>query len=202
MRCFQSWRTHFSIFSSPIFSIACLLFTLLGLSSFSRSALCFAQAKKAPLSVFEIELYKLGLIHRQEAETKLLTSMEDVADWVVQFKLRFGHYPDPGTEEDQAREYLQSKVVKANPYVVAASLKAGELVPPCPIKFRLDGLLTQRTREQWEKKAPETWKEEPGTITIITNGEKCVLVWGATSDRMPIIDEKSHSNKFAWREFN
>lgn len=162
-----------------------------------------AAASPAPLNGMQIELYRRGIAMRTEADQKLLSQMEDIADWLVQFNQRYGHFPEPGTEQDEALQYLQRKVLKSNPYIDPYPYKDDLSKIPLPkIKFVLDARLTAKKREEWEKKPPETWSEEAGTITIMTNGEKCLLIWGSTADKSPIADYKAKNYPFAWREFN
>lgn len=140
---------------------------------------------------------------RAEADQKLLVQMEDTADWLVSFKQRMDRWPEPGTEQDEATQYLQRKVLKANPFIDPYPYRDDlSKIPKPPVKFVLDSTLSAKKRETWEKKPPENWKEEPGTITVITNGEKCMLIWGSSADKLPIADYKAKTYPLAWREFN
>lgn len=172
------------------------------LSFFLGVSLGAPASAQSPLNAMQIELYKRALAMRSEADQKLLTKMEDCADWLVKFKQRYDHWPEPGTEQDEAREYLQSKILKANPFIDEYPYKDDlSKIPPPKVKFVLEATLTNKKRQDWEKKPPENWQEDPGTITIITNGEKCLLIWGASADKMPIADYKAKTYSFAWREF-
>ena len=151
----------------------------------------------------QIELFKRGLAMRAEAEQKLVTQMEDVADWLVKFRMKNDRWPEPGSEQDEAVAELQRTVLKPNPFIDPYPYKDDLSKIPFPkIKFVLNSWLTAQKRDAWMKKPPEDWKEEPGTITVMTNGEKCLLLWGASSEKLPIADDKAKTWTFAWREFN
>lgn len=159
----------------------------------------FTSAAHCQLSPIQIELYKQGLALRHEADQKLIDQTEDCADWMVRFKSHLDHFPEPGHEQNRALDYLQNKMLKTNPFPEPNSRDYNRQPR---IKFVLESRLSQTLRETWEKKPPENWKEPPGTITIITNNEKCVLIWGAGADGLPIFDEKAKTFRYAWREFD
>lgn len=182
---------------------ACRLPAIFGVLAVSLCMITASVSAESPFNGMQIELYKRGIAMRTEADQKLLNQMEDIADWLVQFHLRHGHFPEPGTEQDEALQYLQGKVLKSNPYIDPYPYKDDLSKIPLPkVKFVLDARLTAKKREEWEKKPPENWHEEAGTITVMTNGEKCLLIWGATADKSPIADYKAKIYPFAWREFN
>lgn len=146
--------------------------------------------------------YKQAQDHRQEADKKLIDNMESVGDWLVQFKLKFGHFPEVGVEEQKATDYLQKKLMKSNPYSVTAIQSNAESKAYCPLRFIHDIGLSDPIREAWEKQIPSDWNAEPGTITIIINEYNNAVIWGAGADHLPIRDYKTNRAYFSWRTFN
>jgi hypothetical protein len=146
--------------------------------------------------------FKQAQDRRQEADKKLIDNMERIADWLVQFRLRFGHFPYVGVEQDNATNYLQKKFMKPNPYTVTGVVSTEESKTLCPLRFVHDIGLIDAYRQDWEKKVPSDWKADPGSITIIINECNNVVIWGAGADHLPILDSKNNKCYFTWRSLN
>jgi hypothetical protein len=146
--------------------------------------------------------YKQAQDQRQAADRKIMDNMESVADWLVQFRLKFGHFPQVGVEQDKAIAYLQKKIMKPNPYSVTSVQSAEESKAYCPLNFVHEIGLIDATREAWEKQQPSSWNEQPGTITIIINEYSNAVLWGAGADHLPIRDNKLNKCYLTWRSLD
>lgn len=56
------------------------------------------------------------------------------------------------------------------------------------IKIVSDPSLSFVHADQWRKKMPESWREDPGTISIVHNGYDSCLIWGAGLEGKPVFD--------------
>lgn len=56
------------------------------------------------------------------------------------------------------------------------------------IKIISDPSLSFVHADQWRKKMPESWREDPGTISIVHNGYDSCLIWGAGLEGKPVFD--------------
>ncbi len=135
-----------------------------------------------------------------EADKALLLNMELTADWLVNFKTKKGHFPEPGVEQDRGIVFLQKSILKASPYSSTGVVSSTE-AHPCPVRFLNELGLTDSRRQEWQKSPPSSWRGEPGTITIITGYQNYFLIWGAGADHMPIYDPKDNHYWLVWREF-
>lgn len=146
--------------------------------------------------------YKQAQDKRIEADKKLIENMELAADWLVRFKLKYGHFPEPGVEQDRAVKVLQQRVLKPNPYSVTGAPTALELKAYCPLRFTVDLGLTEARWKDWQKSPQSDWHAEPGSITIVSSTNKAIMIWAAGANHLPVSDSKSTQCYLAWREFN
>lgn len=143
--------------------------------------------------------YKIAQEKRIEADKKLLANMDSICDWLMYYRLKHGHLPEEGTEESESIEKL-SQIIKPNPYS-ATGLQDRNSLTPCKIVFKWDYMLNDSKRKAWQTKAPEEWRAEPGTITVILAHSEYVLVWGAGSEHRPIFDDKHKQTFLSWHDF-
>ena len=54
------------------------------------------------------------------------------------------------------------------------------------IRLEYNPSLTAEEVREWEYEPPDSWKQAPGTITGISNGQNLIVVWGAGADGRPI----------------
>lgn len=54
------------------------------------------------------------------------------------------------------------------------------------IRLEYNPSLTAEEVREWEYNPPDSWKQPPGTITGISNGQNLIVVWGAGFDGRPI----------------
>jgi len=155
--------------------------------------------KQLPINF--VNQFKQAQDIRSAADKKLIDNMEACADWLIKFRTHLGHFPFVGPEEDKAIAYLQTKLLKPNPYTMTAVASTEEKKAVCPIKFVHDIGLTDVQREAWETKPPQDWKAEPGSITIIVNEYDNLVIWGSSADRNPVIDFKTNKCYLSWRAF-
>lgn len=148
-----------------------------------------------------VAAYKQAQEARTQADTKLIKIMEDIADFLAQFRRRSGHFPYVGVEENRALELIQKRIARPNPYTTTVIASAEEKQSLCPLQLIRSGVLSRDTRKDWLKKAPEDWKAPPGTITIIMNEKNDLVIWGAAADRQPVINNKNARHYLAWRSF-
>lgn len=142
-----------------------------------------------PQAIHYVATYDLAMKARQEADNKLFANMELLADWLIDFKQQYGHFPEPGVENDLTLERLKT-ILKQNPYS-QTGITSKEETRPCPVHFINDAGLDARLYEQLKKAPPESWKDDPGSITVICNHENCILIWGAGADKRPLMDMSS-----------
>ncbi|MBY0358941.1 MAG: hypothetical protein K2W82_13130 [Candidatus Obscuribacterales bacterium] len=156
--------------------IRLIVLTAVVLTSFCLPA--FAQYEKATqyLGVFE-----LASKQRLLADTCLLENMKKLSQWLVTYKSEKGHFPEAGSEQEQAQLFLQT-YLQANPYMPNSSFK---------IRFVDDLGLNQQNCEHWQQISAPSLKAAPGTITVITNNENLLLIWGAGADMRPLVDTKT-----------
>src|SRR5579883_3117995 len=85
-----------------------------------------------------VQAFKLAQERRIDADNKLLANMDSICDWLMYYRLKNGHLPEPGTEEDDCMEKLQ-KLIKPNPYSeTGVQTKADQ--KPCKIRFQWDSM--------------------------------------------------------------
>lgn len=147
-----------------------------------------------------VNAFKQAQDKRMAADKKLLDKMEDAADWLTQFRLTNGHFPEMGLEQDKSTSILQSKILLPNPYTVTGVASKEESSKPCPVRFITESGLNQARFQEYQKKAGADWRAEPGTITVLFDPRNAILIWGAGADRQPIFDSKSNQYMIAWRE--
>ena len=138
-----------------------------------------------------------------EADNQLYKYMEMIANGMENFHAKYGHFPEPGEEQDKLRRAL-AKVATNNPYDpkiynadTNEQLSKGE---PIKIVFLVDGALTESFIKDTEKTAPKSWSTDPGTIVVITNGVDKFVVWGASADRLPIKEIGTGNTRVVYRE--
>ncbi len=144
--------------------------------------------------------FKQAQDKRIEADKKMLNNMESAADWLVNFKMKYGHFPEPGVEQDNATAFLTKKLFKLSPYSMTGIMSQQE-IKACPLRFVSDIGLIDCRREEWQKAPPSSWRAEPGTVTAIL-GDNYLLIWGAGADQLPIYDSKNNKFSLVWREFS
>lgn len=154
----------------------------------------------APDNAFNyVAAFKQAQEKRQEADRKLRAAMEDAADWLVGFRLRSGHFPEPGLEQERATAALQKRILGCNPYSATGVPQLSEL-KPCPIRFVNQSVLGPSQVKDWEKSVPTDWRALPGTVTVIHNNYDYLVLWGASADQLPIFDAKLSKLSLVWRE--
>ncbi len=136
---------------------------------------------------------------RIAADKRLLANMDTICDWLMYYRIKNGHLPEPGAEENEAIEKLQ-RIIQPNPYS-ATGVQTKESLQPCKLVFKWDNLLNDIKRKEWQSKAPDDWQAEPGTITVIMAHREFVLVWGAGSEHRPIFDDKHKQTYLSWHDF-
>jgi hypothetical protein len=158
---------------------------------------CFAQQYAANY----VYALKQAQEKRLEADKKLVDFMESLADWLVQFRLKFGHWPEVGVEQDRATKFVREKLLKPNPYCLTGVLSAEESKVSCPVRFVQDQTICDDRRLEWEKTPPSLWKGEPGTITVIYDQYDNIVLWGAGAEHLPVQDCKNNKTFLTWRSF-
>ena len=178
-----------------------MLFLILVVSFFIPLLAAPANAQKQyPINF--VNAFKQAQDRRQEADNKLIGNMETIAAWLVQFRLKFGHFPEAGVEQDKALHYLQTRIIKPNPYTQTGIASAEESKALCPLRFICESNLNESKRLEWEKKAPPEWRAEPGSITVFINQQTDLVIWGAGADHLPVVDQKNNRSYLAWRTLN
>lgn len=152
-------------------------------------------------AIHYVAAYKQAQDQRLEADRKLLTAMEDAADCLLKFRLKEGHFPEPGLEQEQFLSLLQNGALNRNPYS-ATGVKSQSENKACPVRFLMSAGLNDSKRCQWEKSVPLDWKAEPGTVTVIMDSHNFVLLWGAGAERNPIRNDKSNKYALVWRDLS
>lgn len=146
-----------------------------------------------------VAAFKQAQEKRQEADRKMRSAIEDAADWLVAFRLKRGHFPEPGVEQDGATAALQRSIFGCNPYSATGVQDSSEK-RPCPIRFVNQSVLGTSQLKQWQQSAPSDWKALPGTVTVIHNNYDYLVLWAASADHNPLFDAKLTKVSLAWRE--
>lgn len=146
-----------------------------------------------------VAAYRIAQEKRIDADKKLLANMDSICDWLMYYRMKNGHLPEPGAEEEKCLEKLQ-QIIKPNPYS-ATGLQSTTALKPCKIRFQWDYMLSDAKRKEWQTKAPDEWQAEPGTITVIMAHSEFVLVWAAGAEHRPILDDKHKTTFLSWHDF-
>ena len=175
-----------------------LALSLLALSASPTSAL---PQPKYTQEYLDYVRQMLDLI--RQADNQLYKYMQMVANGMEHFYVRNGHYPEPGPEQERLLRLL-TKQAKGNPYDpkvydAATTQKIGE-IEKIKVLFLVDGLMDREFAKQARTTFPPSWKADPGTIVVISNGSNKFMVWGAGADRQPIKDEATGKMRTIFRD--
>lgn len=158
----------------------------------------FAQAQQMPMNY--VAAFNQAQEKRIQADKKLLNIMEDVADWLTDFRFRNGSFPEPGVDQDSAIETLRRKLLVPNPYTMTGVASEQEKKAPCQLRFVSYAGLNGQKYNECLKLAPSDWRADPGSITVVYDHTDAIMIWGAGADHMPIYDAKNNKLMLAWRE--
>ena len=145
------------------------------------------------------EAYKLAIKLNQEADDKMFDNMQVIAEWFAYQKETHGRFPEVGVDQEKAEQFYR-RYLRNNPYSATSVQTRAEAGRPCVVRFECNPLMSRKMIEAWELAPPQTWRAEPGTITVITNSENLVAVWAAGADRTPLMDARTHKVRFAIAE--
>jgi hypothetical protein len=148
----------------------------------------------------------------------LFNQMHTVAGWVDNWIVFNHRFPEIGDETTYALTQL-NELVPNNPYKEGSAYvvpgetvdnaymtNEGEAIAPPPadtkvdsdrIRFVRDYGLTALQIDEYSKDPPPNWRENPGTITVITNDQYLFIIWGAGADGRPLRDFGSKRVRFA-----
>ncbi len=137
-----------------------------------------------------------------EADNLLWSQMQRTASLLEKFYRQAGHLPEAGREQEAFRALILSKA-PLNPYhpkVIINGSKPFE--KPLDVQFVTDGSLSETLIRQASLKPPDSWHAEPGTISVITNGNSLFLIWGASADQYPMRSFVTEKPKYIVRDFS
>lgn len=149
---------------------------------------------------------------------QLFSQMHTVAGWVDNWIVFNHRFPEIGDETTYALTQL-NELVPNNPYKQGSAYvvpgetvdnaymtNEGEAIAPPPadtkvdsdrIRFVRDYGLTALQIDEYSQNPPPSWRESPGTMTVITNDQYLFIIWGAGADGRPLRDFGSKRVRFA-----
>jgi len=185
-------------------SALCLALTICTFQGTAYGAhLVSAKSPKGKL----LERAQLALEVNRRAEGELYDQMKSVGSWLEDFRDQYGRFPSLDAESEAAFDELYQRL-PADPYainpsdgnpVTSAAAHNENTVSAAAgrqrVRIILDTGLNDDQVRQLEIQAPPLWRAQPGTITVINNGEDRYLIWGAGADRQSIRDEALGRNR-------
>lgn len=172
--------------------------TLFAVSLLLLVSLPPAKAQQIPLHF--VSAFNQAQEKRLKADKKLLDIMENVADWLTDFRFRNGSFPEPGVDQDAALETLRKRILLPNPYTATGVASEDEKKTPCQLHFVSCAGLNAQKYNECVKTPPADWRAEPGSITVYYDHLDAIMIWGAGADHLPIFDSKNGKYMLAWRE--
>ncbi|MBI4533604.1 MAG: hypothetical protein HY711_06620, partial [Candidatus Melainabacteria bacterium] len=141
---------------------------------------CLARPPNKQLTTRINQIY---LELNKTANRQLSQSMETTASWLSLFARRLGHFPSSPKELLFAKTQLL-RHMPANPYHQTnnQSNKINADEDPIQIEIKIYPQLSDGLIQQIHESPPDDWQESPGTITVLTNGDRLVAIWGAGSN--------------------
>lgn len=139
-----------------------------------------------------------------QAEQEIKQQMQIVLRWAVEFKRRYGHYPQTAGETRLFTEKL-GDLLPANPFLPAVPVINEEapltaqcinLLDPHPerlsrIHVYQEPLLSASNASQMRTSPPDTWPVSAGDITLVTGNDELCLVLAGGADGRPVRDQAS-----------
>lgn len=158
----------------------------------------------AKASTQYVEAFRQTINQILAADSDLYLQMQYAAKRMTLYYQKYGHFPRSGVEQDK---FIQSVLrhFNFNPYRPKVTELYYKQQPDEDTKSHLyiltDPLITLERLRAFRKNAPDSWKAEPGTIMILTNGEGTFAVWGTSADRLPLRDyERGNRLKMICRD--
>jgi len=126
-----------------------------------------------------------------QADGQLCEQMQYVSKRLQQYYARNGRFPSPGTAEQNFKTSVL-RHFPFNPYRPKVTDLYYDKQLPEEEKTHLhiltDPFMNYDSVRAFRKSPPTSWRAEPGTIMVITNGEGTYAIWGASADRQPVRD--------------
>lgn len=160
-----------------------------------------ASARGVRLSKKEMtDMLQLAFKMNMEADNELYERMEKLVNLLCRYKQTTGHFPQSASEDEHFSR-LAAKILLNNPYEKSLAPNAPKQTP-CKLHIIRDGNLNYSSARTWVTQPPAQWRESPGTIHIITNGENLLLAWGTGSSSIPIREPGKDCIRYCFRDIN
>jgi hypothetical protein len=138
------------------------------------------------------------IAHVVAADKEMWLQLQFVSRRLDQYYFANGHFPLTDDEKESFRQSLLKNIV-ANPYKPQRmDLASYERLPeesPLSLNFLSDGTMTPYVVRQLVDKPPASWKADPGTMFVITNGDNYYVLWATSADCLPMRDLEHSSNR-------
>lgn len=136
---------------------------------------------------------------QKKADSELYGDMTSVADWVENLMREDGSHAETSAN---GTEKISDFRINAPPNPYKLNLANSDVNPKVTVHFSHQAGLTDFQVRQYMKKPPESWKQSPGTVTVISNGENMFLIWGAGADGRPIMNYKTGETRVVVRHWD
>jgi hypothetical protein len=132
------------------------------------------------------------------ADKEMWAQLQVVSRKLDQFYFVRGHFPETDDEKELFRKSLL-RYIKVNPYLPQRmDIANNERIPDdglVKIHFLQEAAMTPNMVRDWAHSAPPSWRADPGTIFVITNGYNYYCLWATSADSLPLRDLEHSSNK-------